>query len=179
MSFVGPDTRCVGIALNSLGVAHYREAMTVFEHEDSYDEEATTATADATRAMHANSAKIFLHEAARILQCICDHDLEMATVLFNLGRVLMLREEGYDDALICLERAWQIRSHHLGQDHRDCGKTTLNAAHAWHVLGDVKTALERYEQFVRIESVQLTINQREGKVQFFYSLHLGQTDKLI
>lgn len=62
----------------------------------------------------------------------------------------------YEDSLHCYQRALQIKSENLPQNHPDMGRQLTNLGGAWWKLGDIAKARECFEESLKIQRILLS-----------------------
>jgi len=137
------EDKCQAIALNCIGVIHFDMA---FGDTDK--------------------AKQSLEQSLQIHRTISStNQLDMATVLNNLGRIYYLRSE-FDNARSAYAECLRIRKRFLMRDSLDLGAIFYNLAQVLFQLGCMDEAMTNFQDFVSIASIRFGENSKDVGLGF-------------
>lgn len=135
--------KCLAMAMNCIGVVHFDMAY-----------------ADSGNSKQAFEQSLQIYRSSSNM-----NQLEMATVLNNLGRVHYLRSE-FEAARNVYAESLQIRKTFLARDSLDLGAVFYNLAQVFFQLGCVDDAMVNYQEFVSIASIHSGENSKDTGLGF-------------
>lgn len=150
----------VAAALNCLGVLHYHNANSPSDNaSDAMDEKSTDQETGTTTA---RAMELFQQSLALRIEVLGPNDVDVATVLNNIGRIHVQLDE-FDLAIRYYEDALRIRRT-LGSDNLDYAATAFNAGQSYHQKGELGRALELYHEFLRVALMKFGHRHRDVAV---------------
>lgn len=131
--------KCLAMALNCIGVVHFDMAY-----------------GSTDKSMEFLEQSLLLYRSTFNM-----NQLEMATVLNNLGRVYYLRSE-FEAARTVYSESLEIRKRFLSKDSLDLGAVFYNLAQVLFQLGSMDDSMIKYQDFVSIASIQFGENSKDA-----------------